>query len=172
MDCYTSMMQWFRDRSCTHVHVWYVCIYVWWCSKGFLFLSHWQDGREKETEKGSGRRGSGVVLHLGWSVSHCGKTQYLHFVIRTTFTLSFSTTRIYAHLTGKVAASGLMTCTCSSPRDGQVSAGWVCVCVCVREMMLWRERWCRFGVVYEGCSVFWVLCSRCDGRVIIIWNLS
>lgn len=77
----------------------------------------------KRQRRGAGGRGLGVVLHLGWSVSHCGKTQYLHFVIRTTFTLSFSTTRIYAHLTGKVAASGLMTCTCSSPRDGQVSAG-------------------------------------------------
>ncbi len=92
------------------------------------------DRTAERQRRGAGGRGLGVVLHLGWSVSHCGKTQYLHFVIRTTFTLSFSTTRIYAHLTGKVAASGLMTCTCSSPRDGQVSAGCVCVCV-------W-ERWC------------------------------
>lgn len=49
----------------------------------------------------AGRRGSGIVLHLGWSVSHCGKTQYLHFVIRTTFMLLFSTTRICAHLLGE-----------------------------------------------------------------------
>ncbi len=112
--------------------------------------------RDREGERAGGR-GLGVVLHLGWSVSHCGKTQYLHFVIRNTFTLLFSTTRIYAHLTAEGGSLG--------PNDlhlfvstGRSGRRWVCVCVrvcgcvcacacaCVRDDVTERmlmQVWCR-----------------------------
>lgn len=81
-------------------------------------------GRQREREGGSGL---GVVVHLGWSASHCGKTQYLHFVIRTAFTLSFSTTRIYAHLTGEGGSVGpnVLHLLITARRSGQR-----CMCVC------------------------------------------
>lgn len=81
-------------------------------------------GRQREREGGSGL---GVVVHLGWSASHCGKTQYLHFVIRTAFTLSFSTTRIYTHLTGEGGSVGpnVLHLFITARRSGQR-----CMCVC------------------------------------------
>lgn len=81
-------------------------------------------GRQRVREGGSGL---GVVVHLGWSASHCGKTQYLHFVIRTAFTLSFSTTRIYAHLTGEGGSVGpnVLHLFITARRSGQR-----CMCVC------------------------------------------
>lgn len=120
MDCYASM-----TRRCQRTLVCIcsrlVCVYCR-CSEGF---SDGPCGRQREREREGGRE-LGVVVHLGWSASHCGKTQYLHFVIRTAFTLSFSTTRIYAHLPGEGGSAGpnVLHLFVTARRSGQR-----CVCV-------------------------------------------
>lgn len=76
-------LQWLRACVCVQL--------TFGDQKGLPWATRYGRERERQEREGVGR---GVVLHLGWSAFHCGKTQYLHFVIRTTFTLSFSTTGI------------------------------------------------------------------------------
>lgn len=100
--------------------------------------------------KRAGGRELGVVVHLGWSASHCGKTQYLHFVIRTAFTLSFSTTRIYAHLPGEGGSVGpnVLHLFITARRSGQR-----CVCVC-RDDVVEREfvSFIEVVLLFEFCA--------------------
>lgn len=107
--------------------------------------------RKRQRRGATGGRGLGVVLHLGWSVSHCGKTQYLHFVIRTTFTLSFSTTRIYAHLTGEggsVRPNDLHLFV-TAGRSGQ---RWMCACVFGMMLRKCLGSFMKAVLFFESCA--------------------
>lgn len=56
---------------------------------------HLSGGRQGKKEKGGGW----TILHPGWSAPTCGKTQYLHFAIRTTFfSLYFPQHRLHTSL--------------------------------------------------------------------------
>lgn len=48
-------------------------------------VSHTQKDISLVVDKAKRERGWVTILHPGWSAPTCGKTQYLHFAIRTTF---------------------------------------------------------------------------------------
>lgn len=51
-------------------------------------VSHTQKDISRAVDKAKRERGWVTILHPGWSAPTCGKTQYLHFAIRTTFFFS------------------------------------------------------------------------------------
>lgn len=68
-----------------------------------------------------GERGWVTILHPGWSAPTCGKTQYLHFAIRTTFfSLYFPEHRLHTSLLRGMPQWdrwALMACTCLSATE-------------------------------------------------------
>lgn len=68
-----------------------------------------------------GERGWVTILHPGWSAPTCGKTQYLHFAIRTTFfSLYFPEHRLHTSLLRGMPqwdCWALMACTCLSATE-------------------------------------------------------
>jgi len=144
MHCYASATRWCqRTLVCLcSLSGMCVCVHICWCSQGFPDIRPCGRRREREREGG---RVLGVVVHLGWSASHCGKTQYLHFVIRTAFTLSFSTTRIYAHLHGEGGSVGhnVLHLFITARRSGQR-------CECVQMMLL--VSFMKVVLLFESCA--------------------
>lgn len=67
-------------------------------------------------KEGGEERGWVTILHPGWSAPTCGKTQYLHFAIRTTFfSLYFPEHRLHTSLLRGMPqwdCWALMACTC------------------------------------------------------------
>lgn len=60
---------------------------------------HTQKDISQAADKAKRERGWVTILHPGWSAPTCGKTQYLHFAIRTTFlSLYFPQHRLHAPL--------------------------------------------------------------------------
>lgn len=77
---------------------------------------HTQKDISRAVDKAKRERGWVTILHPGWSAPTCGKTQYLHFAIRTTFfSLYFPEHRLHTSLLcGMLQYDrwAVMACTC------------------------------------------------------------
>lgn len=85
-----------------------------------MFRAHKKTSLWRPTGK-KGERGWVTILHPGWSAPTCGKTQYLHFAIRTTFfSLYFPEHRLHTSLLRGMPqwdCWALMACTCLSATE-------------------------------------------------------
>lgn len=85
-----------------------------------MFHAHKKTSLWRSTRK-KGERGWVTILHPGWSAPTCGKTQYLHFAIRTTFfSLYFPEHRLHTSLLRGMPqwdCWALMACTCLSATE-------------------------------------------------------
>lgn len=126
-------------------------------------VSHTQKDISRAVDKAKRERGWVTILHPGWSTPTCGKTQYLHFAIRTTFfSLYFPEHRLHTSLLcGMLQCDcrSVMACTCllvtkwkrrGRPLDKlllwflfvsarQIALQWHIICVC-----LWSYLWAYF----------------------------
>lgn len=77
---------------------------------------HSQKDISRAVDKAKRERGWVTILHPGWSATTCGKTQYLHFAIRTTFfSLYFPQHRLHTSLCCGMLlyeSWSVMACTC------------------------------------------------------------
>lgn len=77
---------------------------------------HSQKDISRAVDKAKRERGWVTILHPGWSAPTCGKTQYLHFAIRTTFfSLYFPQHRLHTSLCCGMLlyeSWSVMACTC------------------------------------------------------------
>lgn len=82
----------------------------WWC------FAHTQKDISRAVDKAKRERGWVTILHPGWSAPTCGKTQYLHFAIRTTFfSLYYPEHRLHTSLSCGMLqcdSRSVMACTC------------------------------------------------------------
>lgn len=85
-----------------------------------MFRTHKKD-ISLAVDKEKRERGWVTVLHPGWSAPTCGKTQYLHFAIRTTFfSLYFPEHRLHTSLLSGMPQWdrwAVMACTCLSATE-------------------------------------------------------